>query len=92
MERNMRRINLPLPAADLLGTPPKWQELGLCAQTDPEVFFPEKGGSTKEAKRICSRCEVQAECLKFAVDHNEKFGVWGGLAERERRRFSPRAA
>ena len=46
---------------------PDWQERALCAQTDPEAFFPEKGGSTREAKRICSGCEVRAECLEYAL-------------------------
>jgi WhiB family redox-sensing transcriptional regulator len=78
--------------ADVLATfdplpdePSDWQERALCAQTDPEAFFPEKGGSTKEAKRICSRCPVRAECLDYALAHDERFGVWGGLSERERR-------
>ncbi len=64
-----------------------WQEAALCAQTDPEAFFPEKGGSTREAKRICIGCTVKAECLEFALDHDERFGIWGGLSERERRRL-----
>lgn len=72
--------------ADLLGNVPEWQERALCAQTDPEAFFPEKGGSTREAKRICTRCEVKAECLEFALEHDERFGIWGGLSERERRK------
>lgn len=63
----------------------EWRFAALCAQTDPEAFFVEKGGSTREAKRICGRCEVKAECLQYALDHNERFGVWGGLSERERR-------
>jgi WhiB family redox-sensing transcriptional regulator len=66
---------------------PDWQERALCAQTDPEAFFPEKGGSTREAKRICSGCEVRAECLDYALAHDERFGIWGGLSERERRRL-----
>ena len=37
----------------------QWQERALCAQTDPEAFFPEKGGSTREAKKICQRCPVR---------------------------------
>jgi WhiB family redox-sensing transcriptional regulator len=65
----------------------EWQERALCAQTDPEAFFPEKGGSTREAKRICSGCEVRAECLEYALAHDERFGIWGGLSERERRRL-----
>jgi WhiB family transcriptional regulator, redox-sensing transcriptional regulator len=66
---------------------PEWQERALCAQTDPEAFFPEKGGSTREAKRICSGCDVRAECLDYALAHDERFGIWGGLSERERRRL-----
>ncbi len=65
----------------------QWQERALCAQTDPEAFFPEKGGSTREAKRICLGCEVRDECLDYALAHDERFGIWGGLSERERRRL-----
>jgi WhiB family redox-sensing transcriptional regulator len=65
----------------------QWQERALCAQTDPEAFFPEKGGSTREAKRICLGCEVKDRCLDYALAHDERFGIWGGLSERERRRL-----
>ncbi len=65
----------------------QWQERALCAQTDPEAFFPEKGGSTREAKRICMGCEVRDACLEYALAHDERFGIWGGLSERERRRL-----
>jgi WhiB family transcriptional regulator, redox-sensing transcriptional regulator len=65
----------------------EWQERALCAQTDPEAFFPEKGGSTREAKRICLGCEVRDSCLEYALAHDERFGIWGGLSERERRRL-----
>jgi WhiB family redox-sensing transcriptional regulator len=67
-----------------------WQERALCAETDPESFFPEKGGSTREAKRVCLSCEVRAECLEYALTHDERFGIWGGLSERERRRVKKR--
>ena len=79
--------------AGFFGSPeePGWQERALCAQTDPEAFFPEKGGSTREAKRVCGRCEVKAECLEYALGHDERFGIWGGLSERERRRLKRRA-
>jgi len=69
-----------------------WQERSLCAQTDPEAFFPEKGGSTREAKRVCHSCEVRQECLEYALAHDERFGIWGGLSERERRRLKRRPA
>ena len=69
-----------------------WQERALCAETDPEAFFPEKGGSTREAKRVCLSCEVRSECLDYALAHDERFGIWGGLSERERRRLKRRTA
>jgi WhiB family redox-sensing transcriptional regulator len=83
---------LPLFAADapddegLLS----WQERALCAQTDPEAFFPEKGGSTREAKKVCTQCEVRSECLEYALANDERFGIWGGLSERERRKLKRR--
>jgi len=69
-----------------------WQERSLCAQTDPEAFFPEKGGSTREAKRVCLSCDVRSECLEYALAHDERFGIWGGLSERERRRLKRHSA
>lgn len=71
--------------------PAGWQERALCAQTDPESFFPEKGGSTREAKKICTGCEVRSECLEYALANDERFGIWGGLSERERRRLKKQA-
>ncbi len=68
-----------------------WQERALCAQTDPEAFFPEKGGSTREAKKVCLGCEVRGDCLEYALAHDERFGIWGGLSERERRRLKKEA-
>lgn len=64
-----------------------WRGDALCAQTDPEAFFPDKGGSTRDAKRICAQCAVRQKCLEWAVDHDERFGIWGGMSERERRRY-----
>ncbi|MGO2139571.1 MAG: WhiB family transcriptional regulator [Leucobacter sp.] len=69
-----------------------WQSDALCAQTDPESFFPEKGGSTREAKRICESCEVRSECLDYALENDERFGIWGGLSERERRKLRREAS
>ena len=84
-----------LVLADILGEDwqdARWQERALCAETDPEAFFPEKGGSTRMAKRICRGCEVRAECLEFALENDERHGVYGGLSERERRRLKREAA
>lgn len=69
---------------------PAWYELALCAQTDPEAFFPEKGGSTREAKRVCASCPVAKRCLEYALENDERFGIWGGLSERERRKLKRR--
>jgi WhiB family transcriptional regulator, redox-sensing transcriptional regulator len=74
--------------AESIDPPPQeWADSALCAQTDPEVFFPEKGGITRPAKRICLGCPVRQECLDYALEHNERFGIWGGHSERERRRI-----
>lgn len=61
-----------------------WEDSALCAQADPEAFFPE-GGSVVRAKKVCERCQVRIECLKFALDHDMAFGIWGGTSELERR-------
>jgi len=60
---------------------------GACNGTDPALFFPGRGESTTDAKAICARCPVRQECLDYALDHTERFGIWGGLSERERRRI-----
>lgn len=68
---------------------PNWRDRANCLGTDTDEFYPEKGGSTAIAKRICDRCEVTAECLRYALDHNER-GVWGGLSENERKALKKR--
>jgi WhiB family redox-sensing transcriptional regulator len=78
-------VTAPLPR------PQDWSADALCAQTDPEAFFPEKGGSIKDAKQVCNGgtgrepCPVRDECLTAALDRDERHGVWGGKSERERR-------
>jgi WhiB family transcriptional regulator, redox-sensing transcriptional regulator len=62
-----------------------WADQALCAEVDAELWFPEKGGSSRQAKMICRACPVRIECLNFALDRNERFGIYGGLTERERR-------
>ncbi len=75
-----------------LPVPPEWVEQALCAQADPEAFYPEKGGRNNQAKAVCSRCPVTSECLAYALEHNERFGIWGGVSERDRRRMQKGAA
>jgi WhiB family redox-sensing transcriptional regulator len=64
-----------------------WQENALCAQAGPEFFFPAPGSSTREAKQLCGACEGRVACLEYALAHDERFGVWGGLSEKERIRL-----
>ena len=65
----------------------RWQERANCLGVDPDLFFPERGASTREAKSVCGSCEVRLDCLEYALVNGEKFGIWGGLSERERRRL-----
>lgn len=65
----------------------EWQDLGNCLGVDPELFFPGRGASTKEAKEVCAGCIVKTDCLEYALSNGEKFGIWGGASERERRRI-----
>lgn len=62
----------------------------LCAQADPDLWFPEKGGPIAAAKAVCNRCDVRTDCLRWALDNNERFGIWGGLSEPERQELRRR--
>ena len=64
-----------------------WQDGANCLGVDPDLFFPERGASTREAKEVCRNCIVQNDCLEYALANSEKFGIWGGMSERERRRI-----
>jgi WhiB family redox-sensing transcriptional regulator len=64
-----------------------WQDNANCLGVDPDLFFPERGASTREAKEVCRACIVRVECLEYALMNGEKFGIWGGMSERERRRI-----
>lgn len=70
----------------------EWQLDGVCNQTDPEIFYPEKGGSVLEPKGVCAGCPVRETCLEYALARDEPFGIWGGMSERERRREKRRRA
>ncbi len=64
-----------------------WQDFANCSGADQDLFFPERGASTRKAKSICAACTVKVECLEFAITQGERFGIWGGLSERERRKI-----
>ncbi|MGW2594825.1 WhiB family transcriptional regulator [Streptomyces sp. NPDC001515] len=65
-----------------------WRVDALCRQTDPDLFMPEVGGSAKDAKATCMACEVRRECLDYAIQAGERWGVWGGLGQQELRRLT----
>src|ERR1700693_3743268 len=71
---------------------PDWKSQANCMGVDPDLFFPERGMSTREAKSVCRGCLVREDCLEYALANGEKFGIWGGLSERERRKIRRRRA
>jgi len=74
-----------LPA--LYVEPQPWMAAARCRNVDPDLFFPTKGGPdvTAHAKAVCAQCPVRTECLEYAVENGERYGVWGGLSPKERR-------
>lgn len=81
-----------MSAIDLLHTADTqaWMRDSLCAQAGPgfadEFLFPEEGHYLPRAIAICRACPVRRECLQWAIDTNQKFGVWGGLTPNQRRK------
>jgi hypothetical protein len=63
----------------------RWQDDAYCLGGDTEIFFPEKGGSAREARKMCDKCKVKEQCVDYAVRHKLHFGIWGGRSENERR-------
>ena len=67
-----------------------WRDSALCAQVDPEIFFPDKGMPGRDAAAVCHRCEVRETCLQFALDNRITDGIWGGQLPTHRRgRYKP---
>ena len=73
-------------------TTPDWRAYANCATTDPELFFPHKGGSGQAARTICGQCAVQTECLTAALLEDNQQGIRAGMTERERRRIMQNVA
>ncbi len=82
----MRLVGSTAELSEKAGDGRAWQALANCLGVDPDLFFPERGASTREAKEVCRACVVREECLEYAIVKGEKFGIWGGMSERERRR------
>lgn len=69
----------------ILPQPEPWMADAACAQVDPELWFPIKGGDSRPAKRIClEHCPVRELCLAYALENDEQ-GVWGGLSRNQRK-------
>jgi hypothetical protein len=86
--RENRRLTLvpdPEPEPVTLVGSDDWKDWAECAGTAPRLFFPERGDSDRDAKRVCARCPVQQQCLQYALDNGIRYGVWGGKSERQRR-------
>jgi WhiB family redox-sensing transcriptional regulator len=63
-----------------------WMARAVCTQTDPDAFFPGEGASAEVPIAICRRCPVRRRCADYAIQHKERFGVWGGTLTPERRK------
>ena len=64
-----------------------WQDQAVCAQTDPETFYPEKGCSPRDAQTVCRECPVRTQCLEYALAADERYGIWGAMTWTQRRAF-----
>lgn len=82
-----RILHTPLTAPVIPVQPEPWMDGALCTQADPEMFYPDKGGDPKPAKALCQLCGSRADCLAYALEHNERYGVWGGMTRKERQRI-----
>ena len=90
--REQRISDLMQHIATLPPPPGPWAREGLCAQVDPEVWYPERGGHSHDALATCARCPVRAECADHALTVGEEWGIWGGLTIAQRRRLRKEAS
>lgn len=65
----------------------EWRRHAPCLGIDADVFFPQRGEDVGSARRVCAGCPVKVQCLTFALNENEHYGIWGGLSERQRRQL-----
>lgn len=65
----------------------EWMADANCLGLDPDIFFPARGEVAAQVKTICRECDVQSECLAYALNNGEKHGIWGGMSERDRRKI-----
>ena len=72
--------------------PDLWQDRAACFGIDPDVFFPDLRGRGRAGARVLRRCRIREECLAWALKNGERYGVWGGLTEQQRRRVQRQVA
>jgi len=72
--------------------PDMWQDRAACYGIDPEVFFPASEEDASLALSYCGTCSIRDTCLAWALKNRERYGVWGGLTEQQRRRISRHVA
>ena len=57
-----------------------WMTDAACTEYDPEFWWPGNGGDNRRVFEICDACPVKKQCLQFAIDNDEREGIWGGVA------------
>lgn len=72
--------------------PEPWMVDAACARVDYEIFYPDRGIPAADAKKVCLGCISRDACLEYALKNQERWGVWGGKSERERRKLQKEAA
>jgi WhiB family transcriptional regulator, redox-sensing transcriptional regulator len=85
--------DVDLAALPLHPTPPDfWQERAACFGVEPDVFFPVSEEEAGPALAFCGVCRIREECLSWALKNGERYGVWGGTTEQQRRRLQRHVA
>ena len=72
--------------------PDTWQDKAACYGIDPEIFFPASEEDASLALSYCTACGIREICLAWALRNRERYGVWGGLTEQQRRRLQRHVA
>ena len=85
----VRLLSRTSPALAITAMGP-WAAHARCADVDPEIFFPPGDDPATEARQTCCQCPVRDDCLDYALDAGEQYGIWGGLDPAERRNLRRR--
>jgi WhiB family transcriptional regulator, redox-sensing transcriptional regulator len=90
VKRGQHKVSMATINGDAL-LDQNWRALASCSQIDPDLFFAVGAREHKMAKKVCRSCPVRRECLAYAMDEPVDHGIWGGMTERERRRYRRQA-